>query len=243
MSDGSHRLSELFEWLRLHGVEIGSVCVGSGDGSERGVFATQPIARGDLLLAVPQSLMFVPTLSHASLSEGSSASSEAIEDALCVALIRERTLGDSSHWDPWLRTLPTPEQQLGPLLWSEQELEQLQCPHLRSQLRREAAALERCLQRLAPQLTAEMGAQSTRADLASNLAWAFNTVQSRAAHCPEAVGGMALVPLGDMFNHEASERASEARWDEEGASYRYCASVDIAQGEEVRIEKPGAKER
>lgn len=222
MADVSRLSSDLFEWLRSHGAQIGNVAVGSNISNERGLFATAAIAKGDLLLAVPQALMFVTAV-----SEGSS--NDSVEDALCVALLLERSLGEASRWTPWLRGLPTPDEQPSPLLWPEQELELFQCPLLQAQLRREMAALPGRLLRLKPRLEAEVSTDVSVADLA----WALATVRSRAAYCPSDAGAMALVPLGDMFNHEATERACEAGFDVGSGTYRYYSSVAIAAGEEV----------
>ena len=107
--------SLLFQWLSAHNGSYHKIRV-SGEGQSRGVFATESIAEGEIVLSVPSSLSITPTnvlqcpqsicrvlrrvQNHTKLHSISEKSN------IVVFLLWHVSLGSSSPWYPWISCLP-----------------------------------------------------------------------------------------------------------------------------------------
>ncbi|KAG8460713.1 hypothetical protein KFE25_010768 [Diacronema lutheri] len=235
-----NELAALEAWVRANGGTVGPVRARARAARGHGLVTTRAVRVGELLLRVPAALIL--TDESASRSPLGRALRAALPSAtpaelVCAALVHERQLGDASAWAAWLRTVPT-EYESAPA-WGTSELELLGADALgtplRARVRAEQAALRERHVALRAALHATHGdGAAACALLADGLCWrafvsAWCAVHSRAASIGRGAGkasGLALVPMGDLFNHRpgAPTSASYVR-SECGCAYVGIVSV------------------
>lgn len=216
-------MADLVAWLAAHGGSLLDDNLQLG-GEPRGVYARSPIAAGDVLLSVPAALLLT-----AGAATRASATSET--NAIILMLLEERTRGSQSTWAPWIAALPSFDSFKAclPLLWDEAHIaELLRCP---------AAIARARLQRTRVlALFDELVAPRPSWD---DYRWAYAIVESRALYLEEASLGaerLCIAPMGDMFNHHASDPSVMASYDIGSGAFVFVATRAASAGEELCLQ-------
>lgn len=123
MGSSSRRLRAFKRWMRSQGIDFSDALQFTDDGEAISVRALCDLRVGDMVARIPKTTC---------LTVKTSGASDLIESAglggslgLSVAVMYERSLGQSSPWAPYLHLLP-PHESL-PLLWSLREVDSLLC--------------------------------------------------------------------------------------------------------------------
>jgi hypothetical protein len=146
-------------------------------------------------------------------------------------LLGERTRGSQSTWAPWIAALPGFDSFKAclPLLWDE--------AHIADLLRCPAAIARARLQRTRVlALFDELVAPRPSWD---DYRWAYAIVESRALYLEEASLGaerLCIAPMGDMFNHHASDPSVMASYDIGSGAFVFVATRAAAAGEELCLQ-------
>lgn len=257
-------LAALETWLREGGGTLGPVRVRTCEAQGRGLFATRAVSIGELLLRVPEALILTDEYASTSplgRSLRAALPSVSASEQVCVQLVHHRLLGHASEWAAWLATVP--EQYDSLPAWEAAQLDSLGTDLLGAPLRAKALKEHGRLRERHAALCAALAAAhgdgaSACAAVAKRLSWrafcsAWCAVQSRAASIGcgrgEAVG-LALVPMGDLFNHRAgaptdarfvrpasgSADAAVAGTARGRGHYEYRAAYALAAGDEVCVQ-------
>ena len=216
----SSMLDELTGWLRASGGVISPKIRVGGD--PRGVYASEPVSAGGILLAVPAALL---------LTAGADAE-VGDADAIILKILAERKIGDASKWAPWIRSLPSHSEfeASWPLLWHAATVAELCCPVAIRRAREQREAVR-----------ARFDALPHGASW-HDYQWAWAVVESRALYLHEAslgAGANCVVPFGDMFNHHATDPSVFASYDAAaagGGAFVFEATRDVAAGEELCLQ-------
>lgn len=123
MGSSSRRLRAFKRWMRSQGIDFSDALQFTDDGEAISVRALCDLRVRDMVARIPKTTC---------LTVKTSGASDLIESAglggslgLSVAVMYERSLGQSSPWAPYLHLLP-PHESL-PLLWSLHEVDSLLC--------------------------------------------------------------------------------------------------------------------
>ena len=208
-----------------HGISI--------DGEPRGVYARRAITAGEAILTVPSGVLLTAGAAAAAVVPGTSE-----VDSIVMMLLTERSRGETSSWAPWLLSLPGYDEFASgmPMLWDQEVTELLRCPAAISCARSQRVAVRARYAALCELLqSADAPPPSWRDYL-----WAWAIVESRALYLEEASVGAAtncIAPLGDMFNHHASEPSVSALYDRDAlggrGAFTFVASKDVEAGVEL----------
>ena len=207
----------LARWVTSQGGFVGSVAAETRGGL-RGLYVTEPVGAGELLVSVPRACC----ISSTEDPQFGLSLRELLTARLCGALSR-------GEYEPYTQTLPEAE----PLLcdWSEVELEQLQSPWLADLARGMPRFLAESNARVQPFVQAEP----------PTALWAERMVRSRALLFERSgyAPTMSLVPIIDLANHHTPPRraagsaAAVAPVSDDADAITLCAPTDLAAGEQV----------
>lgn len=228
------RLDALASWAREHGgglaefIALRDLSASSAPGAGGfggGAVATRPVARGERLLTVPETLLMTAESAARGQSVGDSAVAAAVRrgelsewQAVCAHAAEERRLGERSFWAPYLATLPP--QDVHPLSWSAPALDGLL--GARSPMRQAIAERQETVAADAEAIAAAGCGVS-----AEEVRWAAATLLSRSFELGadggfggsdprEMLSGapgarLALAPIADALNHSSAAEA-EVEW-------------------------------
>ena len=219
----------LFDWLHEHGARTGPLRIGE-HGGVRGLVAAAGIAKGEVVLELPRTLLL--TIGVAQASEVGQAVMKAYapgecEDATLAAfLLRERAAGDS-FWKPYLDLLP--EALPGFPLFFEPEVLDL----LRGSSALETIAGRRAFLREEHALLSAVVPALSEVGFAQ-WAWARSIVTSRTfSILQDGKDVRCMIPLADLLNH-ATRFEVEWDWSESADAFVLRAQSDLAAGSPVR---------
>ncbi|CAK9209642.1 unnamed protein product [Sphagnum troendelagicum] len=198
-------LQELMEWLAMEGFPEQAVKLSLCGEEGIGAIAKYPIQAGDVALKVPESytVTSADVANHPVVAQPAAGLGDLI--GLTLWFIYERAQKKESAWWPFINTFP--HTTLSPLLWTEEEQEQLLkgCPSL-EEIKQRVIALKDEFQDL--QLYFEKDPEVFPPDIFSFEAFktAFAVVLSRTTYLP-AADLFALVPYADAINHRGDCQA------------------------------------
>eukprot|EP00550_Attheya_septentrionalis_P012359 CAMPEP_0198303906 /NCGR_PEP_ID=MMETSP1449-20131203/57126_1 /TAXON_ID=420275 /ORGANISM="Attheya septentrionalis, Strain CCMP2084" /LENGTH=520 /DNA_ID=CAMNT_0044006413 /DNA_START=1190 /DNA_END=2752 /DNA_ORIENTATION=- len=244
-------------WLSERGADVNNISVGVVDSTTglRGVTAARDLNEGDVIFSIPrESCIFDEGRADQSPIAAAIYPSAQERDALpaCVRvalylLWLERMPLEKAQWEPLLAALPTPqdfELDGGPMeLWSETEIEQVECGQLISEVKSRAVDLrEHYEKRVLPRWLQETdnnvdGALLSGVDVPSfqEFRHLVCVVTSRAYGEGEAGGGTSsmLVPGVDLCNHADMTRQNTKHALAPWGDFVVYAAESIGAGEEV----------
>ncbi|GLI58716.1 hypothetical protein VaNZ11_000469 [Volvox africanus] len=224
-------------WLRREGLSTQPLLLRQCGREGRGLVASRPLPRGDVLLRVPDSLLLTAeraaeesclapllrTRSTAAASTSSSTSSTGSGApsplplsewsllALLLAELRCRlAAGDrSSRWDPYVAVLP--QRPCTVLDWPAKEAKQLLCGsplmRLADSISGTAAYFWQELEPLIAQGRTDRLIPNHVAFGKSDLDWAFGVLLSRCIRLPSRGDVQVLSPWADLLNHDVKAEA------------------------------------
>ena len=214
----------LMQWLKENGVDLSSVVL-RDQGDERGLVTKTVIAKNQVILHIPISVVLHSQLAQASVI-GKSISGKikppiSDQSYLAAYMLSQHSALDSP-WRCYLNTLPPTFKHI-PSFFDEEQLNQLQG----------SPALERSLERRANllhdyEVLCEATSQFDDYTL-EEFMWARTAINSRSFSFRQGVHKLvAMVPLLDMCNHDHSPNAG---WqgDESGFTLRALKSVNASQ--------------
>ncbi|KAK9997399.1 hypothetical protein SO802_022085 [Lithocarpus litseifolius] len=121
MGSSSRRLRAFKRWMRSQGIDFSDALQFTDDGEAISVRALCELKEGDMVARIPKTTcLTVKTSGACGLIESAGLGGSL---GLSVAVMYERSLGQSSPWAPYLHLLP-PHESL-PLLWSLHEVDSL----------------------------------------------------------------------------------------------------------------------
>ncbi|KAL2911676.1 hypothetical protein HK105_208835 [Polyrhizophydium stewartii] len=137
---------------------------------------------------------------------------------LAVAIMFERSKGDSSPWGPYLAALP--EHENIPMFWTETQLSELQGTGFASQLPIDIKNLEDdYAEHVAPLIAAHPDIFDKHASTLRCFMAATSIATSRAFNV-DAFHGISIVPLADLFNHKTD--AEHVHFENIGDVCEFC---------------------
>lgn len=225
------KATRVSRWFEGAGIKLNSCCkIGgvpddSSASDSLGIFATQPLERGDVLAVIPKSAV---------LSIVNTAAAEFIERSelrgglgLIFAILYERhVLLRKSKWSGYLKSLPARE--YIPIFWSPSEVAHLRGTDLEGCHERDHPLLEEDFQLIQEVLRANPSVPTSGFTL-DNYKAAASLVASRAFGVDD-VHGMSLVPLADIFNHKCAHVKLSNDYVIEGASESDDDDEDSEEG-------------
>jgi len=212
------------DWCAAAGITTGPIAPTIFAGGERGVVATGAIGKGDVLVAVPDS--------HALTLESARDAEPEWDEAvarLATPLAPETELGAflvfaanraRCRFHPYAATLP--QSYTLPFCFSGSDADALGAGWAVAAARGAAAAARAAAAAAAP-LLRSLGLPTD----ADTFTTALCAVRSRSMHHP-GPGGLALLPLGDLFNHGSPPAPCEP---DVGGGCGACAGWHGARGE------------
>ncbi|CAK9213527.1 unnamed protein product [Sphagnum troendelagicum] len=198
----------LKEWLSTEGLAKQKLELERVESGGRGLVAKQSLRQGERLLFVPSRLIIT-----AQSEWGCKEAGELLKEAgvpewpmLATYLISEASLGRSSHWFPYIATLPQSPTSI--LQWTEAEVGTWLSA---SPVRERALDCIRDVTETYKDLQATVFAKHPQVFPAKTYTleafkWAFGILFSRLVRMP-SLGQLALVPWGDMLNHSPQAAA------------------------------------
>ena len=215
--------SDLYEWAAANGANVSKVVL--RDDGEGGpiLHAKEDIEAGEVILSLPANLLFPTRVSdHSPVVHMIENTTIGRITAICLYLIAERA-DSSSHWKPWLQSLPprffhalsySEEEMLHFQASSFKELRDRKKKNVRQEYEQTVAPLLHKLPAFDPLLAAVDKPQNvTREDFTYEaFEWAYSVVTTRGIF-PGLLGEeeregevplLVLGPLADSFIHGAS---------------------------------------
>jgi len=119
---------------------VGPAAVETRDGGYRGLFTTDAVAAGDLLASVPRSCLIWAEEADIQSSWGLT-----LPEFLTANLVGSRLRGECA---PYMDELPASEALLAD--WQSDELDALQCPHLKADANGQRERVEEILENVQP---------------------------------------------------------------------------------------------
>jgi histone-lysine N-methyltransferase SETD3 len=224
-------IANLLRWLDQGGVLVSpKMHVVSLGGGERGIFAREDIAPGELLLRLPrQRLITVPDARSSDIGRLIETHTRFEDPNLYLAafLLQERERGEASSWKPFLdvqpQTFPT-----HPLSFQERELSLLKGSFLVDLLSLQRKALQEDHAHLCKQVP---GFERFTFDM---FLWAHLAVLTRVFGAKRnGAPEICLGPLLDIFNDGLPWNCAWG-WSTDGQFLEVKADSPIAQGKELR---------
>jgi hypothetical protein len=203
--------TDLLEWFCAHGGWLGPVGLRTVGGM-RGLYATERLEPGDLLLRIPTALMFTAeTAMDSRLSRAVAASGHEVSQRALLATLLVSTRRAGGFCSPYVRTLPG-ELAEHPLHLDDAVLRDLgtqgtayhAAQALRAECRDDFESVRAAL-------------AGTEAPTADEFRWAYACVVSRAFKF--GASHFRLLPMIDMMNH-SREPAAECAHDDGGVRVR-----------------------
>ncbi|KAL8536895.1 hypothetical protein ACS0TY_012174 [Phlomoides rotata] len=223
--------NDFLPWLeRKAGAKISStLSIGKSPHGGRGLYASENIKKGDLLLKIPFSVQ----LAQDNLPpEISSLLGNYLDPITKVALLilHEKELGQDSEWAPYISRLPLPHDVHSSVFWSDEELEMIRPSSLYEEtlgnkeliegdFKAVKSVFDRCPSRFQDPTLEEF-------------THAYQLVKSRAWNSKKR--GVSLIPFADFMNHCNTSEAAVNNNEEQQIS-KIIADRDFAAGEEVVI--------
>lgn len=236
----------LIDWMLENNVSLDCVELNE-ETDNRYVVARRDIQKGETLLSVPISMVLDRrTAVNALHREFPEFVELAIESSICmtVFLLLEQRKGESSHYFPYIITLPAEFFDL-PHYFSPELMEMAAGTIVAQKVLEIKSHLNEYLKKLA-EASAKFKSLFTR----EQFEWAYWCVNSRAFIAQYASGGQyspirkaanlpqlqspLLVPLIDMCNH-TERNPSKTHLSADGESFELVAVVPISQGEPIEI--------
>ena len=162
---------------------------------------------------------------------------------LAVALLHERSLGEKSHWAPYLATLPVREPL--PVSWTAEQLELLKGTELEASVQADLARMRGDWEQLVQPLAQSQPGVLPPAFATLEAYLDARTLTASRSFAVDAYHGEGMVPLADLFNHEDEEHT---HFTGDGEVCPCCGAPEVeAEGdadadEEGDDEKEGAEE-
>jgi histone-lysine N-methyltransferase SETD3 len=222
------RLQALLQWLDENGATVNPASTIAEVGGLRGLYATQPLKRGAVLMHLPRKLLITLDVAKSSpCGKRIAASGAQPSDYGYVAAFLIEVRRDGGFWKPFVDALPETAPDASTLFTCD-ELEYLRGSYTMRmiKLRRKRMAQDyRCISRALP--------ESMRFGFDEFLR-AYALVRSRTFGVTiDGTEASALVPLADMANHAAMKNAT---WSPEAADgFSIVATQDIFQGAQVTL--------
>jgi hypothetical protein len=236
---------KLLDWFSNHGFYIAdTVKITTSPLGGLGVVALNsfPAGSNELLLRIPKDLIL--SVRNCSISHLLEQAGLTDATGLIVALLHETSLGEKSVWHDYISSLP--QRADVPILWTEEELEQLDGTEIgwgdiiRKDKTAMCADFEQLVQPLVHAFPDLLPASHVNQEMYLNAA---SLVSSRAFFVDEE-HGEALVPLADLLNtHSQTEHTStcsshgEAELLEEGDGSIACPALHVSMGTPMVGEK------
>ncbi|XP_021739961.1 fructose-bisphosphate aldolase-lysine N-methyltransferase, chloroplastic-like [Chenopodium quinoa] len=178
-----------------------------------GLVAQKDIARNEVVLEVPKKFWINPDTVAAS-EIGSVCNGLKPWVSVALFLMREKKLGDSSAWKPYIDILP--DSTNSTIYWSEEELSELQG----SQLLNTTLGVKELVANEFAKLEEEVIVPNKRLfpfDITlDDFLWAFGMLRSRAFTRLEGQS-LVLIPMADLINHSPDITAQDYAWEVRGA--------------------------
>ena len=252
LGDDILALRKLLAWVQSNGGSADKLRFAE-DSCSRKLVAKSKICgtadEGDTIFSIPTSCLLHPDSAKADSVYGPAFTSLAHEPGvddriiLTLFLALERGRGESSKWAPYINGLPAciPV----PLSWSDSDLKHLEGTRLEHAVKQHRQALRQEIEVWAPLLLAHI--QQNRFDTVSAeahalarsslipemISWSRSCVWSRAFSLfLNQTKTIALVPLGDMFDHSPDARV-EWLTDDTAATFSIRSYEAISEGSEV----------
>lgn len=210
----SDPLGSLFDLIRsTPGAELNRVAVEEFSGAGRGVRVKTAIQSGQVAIGIPHKFIITANVSSPCLSDDSEvyrkwimkmgkilSGAELLSLILLRLLERSRSNLSPSDWRSlYLRTLPLEYTTIS--YWSEADKKMFSAAS--SVLAEELETAERTCKISCEKIRQATGGRYAMEDIE----WAYWTIETRG--CYHRLGGVCLVPLGDMVNHSAEAYSTE----------------------------------
>ncbi|XP_021747145.1 fructose-bisphosphate aldolase-lysine N-methyltransferase, chloroplastic-like [Chenopodium quinoa] len=213
-TDTPPELKKFWGWLSDKGIVSAKCPVKPGIVTEGlGLVAQKDIARNEVVLEVSKKFWINPDTVAAS-EIGSVCNGLKPWVSVALFLMREKKLGDSSAWKPYIDILP--DSTNSTIYWSEEELSKLQG----SQLLNTTLGVKELVANEFAKLEEEVIVPNKRLfpfDITlDDFLWAFGMLRSRAFTRLEGQS-LVLIPMADLINHSPDITAQDYAWEVKGA--------------------------
>ena len=252
LGDDVLALRKLLAWVQSNGGSADKLQF-SEDSCSRKLVAKSKICgtadEGDAIFSIPTSCLLHPDLAKADSVYGPAFTSLALEPGvddrivLTLFLALERGRGESSKWATYINGLPA--RIPVPLSWSDSDLKYLEGTRLEHAVKQHRKALQQEIEVWAPlflthiqqnkikSVSAEAQALARSSLTPEMISWSRSCVWSRAFSLfLNQTRTIALVPLGDMFDHSPDARV-EWLTDDTAATFSIRSYEAISEGSEV----------
>ena len=218
---------ELGDWVESNGGSSANVLCGPTQYG-LGLLATENMRAGDVAVSLPEECQLgaaLPADGDALRSLHDSVPPEFWSARTGLLLLAERSKGDASHFESYVRTLPATY--TIPLLWPPEAIKALKYPTTQQNLLKQAKYVQSFGSELASSADACFSGRRVDADA---LGWAVAASSSRALKIRDR---RVLCPLIDLGNHAPEGIANCAVKGTLGGRVELVAQRDITAGEEV----------
>ena len=252
LGDDILALRKLLAWVQSNGGSADKLQFAEGSCSRKLVAKSKICGtadEGDTMFSIPTSCLLHPDLAKTDSVYGPAFTSLALEPGvddrivLTLFLALERGRGESSKWATYINGLPA--RIPVPLSWSDSDLKYLEGTRLEHAVKQHRKALQQECEVWAPLLlahiqqnkykpvSAEAQALARKALIPEMISWSRSCVWSRAFSLfLNQTKTIALVPLGDMFDHSPDARV-EWLTDDTAATFSIRSYEAISEGSEV----------
>ncbi|EFJ32882.1 hypothetical protein SELMODRAFT_406852 [Selaginella moellendorffii] len=192
---------DMTKWLQEQGFPQQPLLVSSFEDKGLGCCATRDLQAGDAALSIPENFTVtaVDVANHPVISSAAEGRDELVGLALWLMYEQERS--QDSPWYPYLKVFPAST--LSPLLWEQEEQEELlRGSSALAKVKDQLTSLRQTFDALKDTLKDNKDFPMEKFTFSAFKA-AFSVVLSRAVYLPSAEL-FALVPFGDLINHESS---------------------------------------
>jgi hypothetical protein len=252
LGDDILALRKLLAWVQSNGGSADKLQFAEGSCSRKLVAKSKICGtadEGDTMFSIPTSCLLHPDLAKSDSVYGPAFTSLALEPGvddrivLTLFLALERGRGESSKWATYINGLPA--RIPVPLSWSDSDLKYLEGTRLEHAVKQHRKALQQECEVWAPLLlahiqqnkykpvSAEAQTLARKALIPEMISWSRSCVWSRAFSLfLNQTKTIALVPLGDMFDHSPDARV-EWLTDDTAATFSIRSYEAISEGSEV----------
>lgn len=204
-----------------------------------GLLAQKDISRNELVLEVPKSL-WINSDTVAASEIGTLCQGLRPWISIALFLLREKALGPSSPWFPYLRILPRSTN--SPIFWSDEELLEIQGTQLLSTTEGVKEYVQSEFMKVEEEIILPNTSLFPSYVTFTDFLWAFGILRSRAFSGLRGEN-LVLIPLADLVNHNSSITLEDPSWEIKGKGlfsrelvFSLWTPVSVKAGEQVYIQ-------